>query len=286
MSATILAFSWLNENLSKVITENLNAILDFYGSSINNIFYTMVKISNADPSVNDAMNFTMTFATVLVTLLIIKSVLGTYVFETSGDPDESPINILVRATQALAVILGTSFIFNQMLELSMKFYGDLVGTVNISVVNGMTAALSLIKGLFNPLHGVFALTLTLLTVGYIVFSIIAGIRGGEVILMKLALPLFACDLVGSQRERFNAFMTGFISAFFYNSVQILCFMLSVKNLMEVNIGSGESTIRTAVWLILAIKSPKMFEKFAYTTGISRSASSGLRMVAQMLVVRR
>ena len=286
MLSTIMAFSWLNENIAKLIKENLTGIINYYGDSINNIFYTMVNLSNSDSSINSAMNFTMTFSVGLVALLITKNVLGTYIYETSGDPDESPFNILVRASQALAVILGSSFIFNQMLDLSVKFYADLLGTVNISVKNGLIAALKLITGAFNPMQGTYTLTVLLLTGGYIVFSIVAGIRGGEVILMKIALPLFACDLVGTQRERFNAFFTGFVSAFLFNSVQVFCFMKSVGNLAEVSIGSGESAIRTAVWLILGIKCPKMFEKFAYTTGISRSASSGIRMAAQLLIMRR
>ncbi len=286
MLLTIIAFTWLSENITKTLEDGINGFLDYYGNSINNIFYTMIDISNNNSSVNSAMNFTMTFSVVLVAVLIGKQITGTYIYQTSGDPDESPLNVLMRASQALAVALGTSFIFNQMLELSMAFYSDLVGSVSMSVNSTFSALMSLIGSAFDPVHTTFVITIILLMIGYVVLTIIAGIRGGEIILMKIAMPLFACDLITTNRERWNAFFTGFVSAFLYNSVQVFCFMQSISNLTQVGLGSGESAIRTAVWLILAIKSPKMFEKFAYASGLSRTASSGMRMAAQMMIMRR
>ena len=126
----------------------------------------------------------------------------------------------------------------------------------------------------------YILTLLLLLVGFIIFSIVAGIRGAELTLMKILFPLFAVDLLTTNRERWNSFFTTYVITFLSYSVQLLCFKLCNMTFVTIDYG-GNFNIRfiTVIgWMVMMIRAPKWMEKFAYSSGLGGMASSSVRFL--------
>lgn len=282
-----MVINWLYQNAIELAGNFMIGLTNLVGTSINNIFFDIVELNNESPYVSNAMTFTMLFSTTLLGFMAAKQVLDVYILEVNGDSDESPLNLLVRVSQALAVAMSSSWIFDTLLSFCKKFSKDLITsseTVDVSV--SLNTSIVNASSDITLASGGIIVFMALLFVGYIVFTLVAAIRGGEVILMKILCPIFAVDLVTTSREKWNAFFSGYLSAFLFYSVQVFCFTMSLKYISFTTSGNIDNIVRCGAWLILAIKSPKILEKYAHTSGVSRAASSGMRLAAQMLIMRR
>ena len=128
-------------------------------------------------------------------------------------------------------------------------------------------------------------TLFIILIGFIIFCVVAGVRGAELTLMKLLLPLFAVDLLTTNRERWNNFFTTYMITFFSYSLQLICFKMCSMTFMAINY-DGDYSIRFVTvlgWLILMIRAPRWLEKFAYSSGIGNAAASTMRFAPMYLL---
>ena len=278
--------SWITENICNFITDLISSTLDFFNSIIKNIFYTIVALNNSNVYVVGACKYIMALSLALVTLLVVKQVLSGYIFETDYDADADPFDLVVRIAETVAVISCNAWLFNTLFSLSKKVSTDLIGSAD------NTSASDSIKGLLtvesSQLGGMFVcyiLMLALMVIVLIVFTFACGLRGCELIVMKLFTPFFALDLLTSSRERWNNFFMGYMIAFFTYGIQILFFNIAIKSLASSSYDKPEYIVGTIAWLFLAIKAPKFLEKYLYTSGASKVASGGMRMVAQTIMMK-
>lgn len=278
--------NWITENLCSALSDLITGIINFFGEIVNNIFYTIVNLSNENVYVIGANKFFIALALSLAALLVIKQVLCGYILETDHDPEADPFNLIVRTAESIAVICSSSWIFNTVMSLMKKFTRDLIGSTTKVGVKGKT--LELLKIDAKEMPSVFPaciLMLLIMVTAFMVFTVVAGLRGCEVIAMKLFLPLFALDMIGTRRERWNNFFTGFMIADFSFGIMILFYTIAMKSFMSTTWLKPQYGIAAICWLILAIKAPKFLEKYAYASGVSSIASGGLRLVAQSVVIK-
>lgn len=95
--------------------------------------------------------------------------------------------------------------------------------------------------------------------------------------MKILFPFMAVDLISQNRERWNAFLTSFMVTIFGYIPQLICFRVSCAQMMAPQ--KIQDIMIGFTMIILAIKTPKWLEKFCYKSGITQTASSGLRTMA-------
>lgn len=279
--------SWITTGLCEFFSDMIGSAIEYFGEFINNIFYSVVDLNNENVYVNGAFKFMIAAALALIVLLSIKQVFSTYVMETDNDSDADPFELVVRIAQTVAVITCSGEIFNITLKISKEFASDLIGSTSdsVSLVRKTQELLSIPPGEMGGRLFAFILVL-LITVGtFLVFTFISVMRGAEIIAMKIMLPVFALDLLGTRRERWNNFFTGYMIAFFSYGIQILFYTIAMKSFVSSNWNKPEYMLGTIGFLILAIKSPKFLEKFLYVSGVSQAASGGIRMLLQGIVFR-
>lgn len=277
--------SWITENLCQWLADFIGGLIDTYGELINNIFYSIVDAATKNEYVVNAQKFILVLSLALIGVVVMKIVISGYLLESDYDSDADPFNILVKIVEVVAFILNSSWLFNWMLKTSKSFSSDLISSSDVGVGNHTETLLEIFTGDIGRVKTALMCTLFLMVIAFVIFSVVAGLRGAELIAMNLFFPFFCLDLLTNNRERWNNFMMAYIISFFTYSFQILFFMLALKSYNSVSITNTNYCISTIVWLIMAIKTPRFLEKYLYKSGVSNAASSGVRMVFQSMVLR-
>lgn len=277
--------SWITDNICKFITDFIGSTIDLFGETINNIFFLMVKFNEDNEYVKQASSFMVVLALALVSALVIKQVISGYLLETDYDSDADPFDLIVRIVQTVAVICCSSWLFDYLLSLSRKFASDLIKSTSVGVGSEMNRLLQIDPEMVPGVLLAYILMLVIMLVLAIVFTVVSGLRGCELIAMKVFMPLFALDLLTTNRERWNNFFTGYLIAFFSYAVQILFFNIALKCMMSSSYTKPQYMLGTMAWFYLAIKAPKFMEKYLYKSGVSKAASGGVRMVVQTAIMK-
>lgn len=281
-----MAISWITENLSEFWTDQVSGTIKVFGKYIDNIFFTIVELGTSNEYVQSANTFIVIFSLAAIAMLVGKMVLDTDVMETAYDSDEEPINLLVRIAETVAVISCSGAIFDYLFKFSKAFASDLLGSSNAMGVADTTNGLLNVDTVNLGVEAfIYLVIINFLVIGFLVFSVISGLRGAELIAMKLFMPLFALDLLTNSRERWNNFFMGYILAFISYGFQTLFFILAMKSYASASISSMDYALSAVVWIIIAISGPHFLEKYIYKTGMSRAVGSGLRMVAQTAMLK-
>lgn len=274
--------NFITKNLVNFALDTINGVLDFFGSIINTIFYEIVNLNN-NGIANSATVYTTALGVALVIFMGIKQYFDVYVMQTDGDPDEDPIEMIYRTTQSIAMIACNGWIFYELLSLSMNFADDLAGSVGSIDFTGKTRELvNVVVSSMTVGSSIFAWILLLMVIAVIVFLVVASIRGAELILMKILFPVFAVDLLTTNRERWNTFLTSYLITFFSYGIQLFCFKMFQAQFINVTIDGPMNLLVTIGWLYLMIRSPKWLEKFCYHTGLSKATGSGVRNLAMLI----
>lgn len=277
--------AWITENICSFLTDLLSGIVDAYGSFINNIFFSFVAIANTNEYYINAQKLFVLLGLALVGLMVAKVVASGYMMETAYDSEEDPFNLLIRIAEATAVISCSGWIFNYGLQVSKDFCDDLLGSTDVTGFSGKTQELLQVSMTGSRTDSAFIVMLAILLIAFIVFSVMSGLRAGELLVMNLFLPIFAIDLLTNSRERWSNFIMGYAFAFISYAIQTLFFMIALKSYISANYTNQSYMLSTLVWMIVAIKAPQFIEKYLYQTGVSKAASSGLRMVVQTAAIK-
>lgn len=278
--------SWITENISAFITDLICGTMDFFGDILNNIFYWIVEEALQNVYVVNAEKFIVTTAIALISLVVIKIVISGYLLETDYDSEADPFNLIIKIAETVAIVLNVGWLFDWMLQTSKTYTTELLGSASASGFCDITnSQLQMSSNTTGRMQESYIYLIAVMLIAFFIFSVVAGIRGAELIAMKLFLPYFALDLLTNSRERWKNFIMAYVIAFFSYAFQILFFIVALRCYAAVSFSAPEYYIGTLVFMIMAIRAPRFLEKFIYKSGVSNAASSGIRMVAQTMVMR-
>lgn len=277
--------NWLTKNLGESIGNVLELFLDFFAKGLQILFDWAQEIWN-DKAVENVGKAMTGIAFTLVITMVLKNILCIYILETDGDADSDPMQQLVKAAEAVALITVHFSLFDWLMKLVDAAYA----LVTISVADGEDILFSVKGYIGNVLQGdailILVLFLFLLLFGFIAVAFKAVVRGAELALMKILFPLFCIDLLSTNRERWNAFLTSYLVTAFGYIIQVFCYRMSLgwclKGLGSYHRFLDKDMVIGIAWLYMALKAPKWLEKFCYSSGIGHMAAGGIRTAAFML----
>lgn len=274
--------SWITENILSVITDFIGSVIEFFGELINNIFFYIVDMAISSPYGQNAQKVMVAVGFALVSLMVVKIVMSGYLLETDYDSDADPFDLLVRISETTAVISCEGWIFDFTLQLSKDFASDLISSTNVSGYSSQTQSLIDAAVLANTgaSTSTYVILILAILIATIIFMFVSGLRGGELVAMKLFMPIFAIDFLTSSRERWNNFFMGYMLAFFTYAIQILFYTVAMKTYVSASFSNRMNLVAACIWMIIAIRAPQFLEKYLYKSGVSSAASSGIRMIAQ------
>lgn len=281
MGTTIANF-FLN-NFVDAISEFLTETIEWMMDSVLTVIQLGEKVAlgNELSFVNDAFLLMQGIGTVLLCCMVGKQVITTYITETDGDPDTEPTQLLVKFSMAMAYIWASGAVMQILIGWSATLRGEMLGTVTMEIKNSLTGVIEMFS---SPIMG--NIIILIYVIGILVFSFKAAIRGAELVLMKILLPIFACDVVTTSRERWNAFSFAILITIFGYVFQVFLFNISLT--MIPKIVEPLYSFSAGAFLYLAIKTPEWLNKFCYSSGLGQIAGRGASSAPYLLmsVMRR
>lgn len=264
--ATEVVLNICNDFLQDVVNVITGFVQNFYASAENMVQDKVIE--NAATAVSGVV--------ILLTILVVsKNLFTTYVAQTDGDADADPLQMLVKAAQTLAVTGISAVMTDKFLSYSRHFTDFLTSNVKVDM-DGFDVML----GALITMSPIGMLVSSIITIMIIIFLVRGAIRGAELCLMKILLPIFSIDLLTVSHERWNAFITSYLITLFGYSLQLLCFRVAITKMTS---PSDFSALLIAVgFMYMAIKSPSWLEKFCYSSGLSRTATAGAQSLVYIL----
>lgn len=277
--------NWLLKLLFVVIGELMTAIIEVFAKFINNIFAVMYQINKNLP-LDGVKNWTTGIALTLVVTIALKKILSVYLLQTEGDADSDPLEIFTRVSVAIAAILCGREIMDFIISMATNLSSEAISSFGKSKVDIASVAKTLVTSLLASTTAqnlVYLIFIAIILISFFIFIFKAGRRGAELILFSILLPLVACDLVTTQRERWNAFITEMLLCIFGYIVQLISF--SIFAILFGKIGQAmelKYIISALAWMSLVLNAPKWTQKFIYSTGIGNALKGAGRTATFVL----
>lgn len=274
--------SLVTDMLLAVEKDILNSVFAEYGVIISNMF-DFALVANQSQAITKVCTATMMIGAALCSLVVAKQVIGTYGFGTMGDPDQDAGEIIYRLCLALGFMGANSFIFTEAKRLVTAISQDLI--FSFSGVSGnvfdVPFIVQIFAGIATPAQGIIY---GFMGVALLLFGFSAVMRGAEITLSKILLPIFAIDLINSNHEKWNMFFFQYLVSFGSYIVQQLCFHIFLNLLGGNTVWTNPFEYAVMLgWLILAIRTPKWLEKYIYATGTAQAICNGASRIGQVVM---
>lgn len=274
---------WLLNLLVTLICEGLILVVQDLAGYIENIFEKMYEI-NVNLGFDKLYSYTRNLALSLVGLYAIKLLFDVYVLHMDGDPDSDPLEMITRICKSVAMIICGQFIIEQLVKFAGKICWDvlrIMGSFNseslslVEQLTGFITAYSLSLG--------YLVIIVVIIIGLLLFIFKAAKRGAELILLGVLIPIFALDILTTNRERWNSFMNETIVTIFGYILQVMCFSIFMALFRKgTATGNIEVLIACLAWLMVVLSAPKWLQKFVHKTGVGDSAKGLARSTANLI----
>lgn len=277
--------NFVTEMLLALFGDFLTDIYSKIGTVITDIYVYTVEINQTE-QVAAVVLFSMLLGAGLAGFVVVKEIINNYGLGTTGDPDQDPMEIIFRLCKALGMMGMNTWLFNEMIRFSTAVADDVVEAMNISDGNEEfnNRMLTLLSNSYSA--PTTAMCSGVIVVGLVLFGIAACIRGAELTLNKILLPIFALDIIKSNPEKWNMFIFQYGISFFSYILQMFCFnMYIIQYLqMDVNDIDFKAFLVLVAWLVLSIKTPGWLEKYIYATGTGKAVSQGASRLGQVVMM--
>lgn len=200
------------------------------------------------------------FGVSLIILKFLKKGFETYVMWTDGDADVEPTYVVIRFIQAIAVAVCFPVLYGWLAEITQNLTDELMVAIGAATkynwqvwVNSISS-----RGLVTAIFGLVFI------VCYFVLFFQFLMRGLELMILRIGLPIACVGLLDNDKGVFKAYFNKFFQTTFAVVVQICLCKLGVGMMM--NIGINMNVFWGIACIILAIKTPKFLSEFMIPTG--------------------
>lgn len=272
---------WLTNNIFASLNEILKNILDYFSNIINNEFLITTYINDTQ-QVKTVVNFTVALAYMLLVATTVKQLIDIYGLHTTGDSNESPLEVVYRASVSSVLIAGSELFYTEFFKFTSRLGKDITMATSGETI---TDKCNSWMGMENAIAGV--LMTLVIVIAIVIFFVIASIRGAQVMLFRVLFPIFAIDRSFTNKDRWNKFLQSYVGCFIGFTVQLLCFGMFRSTFMQVGNGNlaTTATIASFGWLIMAIKSPKWLDQYVFKSGMGEGLSRSLSQAGSILMMR-
>lgn len=200
------------------------------------------------------------FGVSLIILKFLKKGFETYVMWTDGDPDVEPTYVVIRFIQAIAVAVCFPVLYGWLADITQNLTDELMTAIGAATnydwqawVNGISSL-----GLVTAIFGLVFI------VCYFVLFFQFLMRGLELMILRIGLPLACVGLLDNDKGVFKSYLNKFFQTTLAVVVQICLCKLGVGMMM--NIGINMNVFWGIACIVLAIKTPRFLSEFMVPTG--------------------
>ncbi|GKX31385.1 hypothetical protein SH1V18_38650 [Vallitalea longa] len=212
------------------------------------------------------------FGISLIVLKFLKKGFDIYILWTDGDAEIDPLTLLTGFSKALAIAVSFPTIYSWLATIIEDLTNKVLEIIGLSMQEDFTTVIAGISsaGLFTALVSlIFFICFFLLYIQFL-------IRGLEILILRIGLPLACSGLIDSDGGVFRTYIQKFFQSTLAVLVQIVLAKLGVALMLNIHVFWGIAA------LMLAIKTPKFLQEFLIISGGASNpmgtAYSGIRLV--------
>ena len=204
------------------------------------------------------------FGLSLIVLKFLKKGFEIYVGWQEGDVDSDPLNLVVNFLKALVISMCFPILYDTLIEVVERMID-----LTINQLNALTSQQSVVDVIVNLIsNSIFqAIAGLVLVICYCILWINFMMRGLEMLVMRVGLPIACTGLLDSTQGIFQPYM----KKFFQNAATVLIQIALVKLSLTVMI-LGNLFYAIAV-VFVAMRTPRFIQEFMIQSGGGGSISN-------------
>ncbi|MCL2076845.1 MAG: DUF6102 family protein [Oscillospiraceae bacterium] len=187
----------------------------------------------------------------LMIMMFLKKGFGVYVLWQDGDPDVEPSAYLLNFVKAIITASCFPYLF--------RLFVDICEEV-LSLVMGDISEYALSDALLPNASGPFSLGILAFAIAYIILFFSLLMRGIELLILKVGVPLACVGLLDNDRGVFKAYFMQFVKLFLTTIIQLILAKLG-SSIMFFQEGNLFNLSLGIACVILAVKTPKLMAEF-------------------------
>ena len=192
------------------------------------------------------------FGVSLIVLKFLKRGFDVYIGWHDGDPDSDPVSLVIGFLRALAIAICFPILYDALISVTEQMINQ-----TIAVIGGMTNQQSIIDVIMTFISGSLfqALAGLIVVIIYLILWLQFMMRGIEMLVMRIGVPIVCTGLIDSDRGIFAPYM----KKFFLNAATVLIQIALVKlSLTVVLMGNLFYALAIA---FVAMRTPKFLQEF-------------------------
>ena len=215
--------------------------------------FMTTSLSSSVPLDFTAMfNLFFGFGVSLIVLKFLKKGFEVYIGWNDGDPDSDPIALVIGFLRAMAIALCFPILYDALISVTEQMIDQ-----TISALNALTAQQSIVDVIVNMIsNSIFqALAGLIIIVVYLILWIQFMMRGVEMLVMRIGIPIVCTGLIDSDKGIFGPYM----KKFFLNAATVLVQIALIKLSLTVMV-LGNCFYSLAIAFV-AMRTPKFLSEF-------------------------
>ena len=204
------------------------------------------------------------FGVSLIVLKFLKKGFETYILWTEGDADADPLLLLTNFFKALAVAVSFPVLYGWLADIVNELTNKLLTTIGSGMQDDFTTFINGISsaGLFTGIVSlIFFIVFFFLYIQFLM-------RGLEILILRIGLPLACVGLLDSDKGVFRSYMQKFFQSTLAVIVQIALAKIGVGLMLNAHVFWGLAAV------MLSVKTPKFLQEFMIISGGSPSGAMG------------
>jgi hypothetical protein len=253
---------WIITELVESTVKSCDWIVDFLLESlVSSAFYAEKHMTSSTAVINFAEIYTVifSFGVALIVLKFLKKGFDTYVGWDAGDPDSDPLTLVVNFLRALVVAIGAPVLYNWIVSVAEDMIDKVLNVSNM-IIN-LTSPTDLIWNTVSSLGLSMVVFSLILIIMYALLYFQFIMRGIEMLVLRIGMPIACVGLVDSDRGIFAPYM----KKFYMNAATVLVQVVLVKLSLMVLAVSNNVIYAVAVAMV-ANRAPKFLNEFLLMQG--------------------
>lgn len=255
------------------LSDMLDNVLDAITDVAFNADKYMTHLMGNGNGFSEVFTILQNFGLALITLMFLKKGFDTYVAWTD-DPSVDPLDLVINYMKAMIVALCFSYLY----ELLVDVVNDLINKTLEVIFTADSFTSENMKNMFigkpeeTPVGGINLIFILILAVCYVIVYIQFLVRGLEILILRVGVPLAACGLINNNKGVFAPYINKLFQSLLSVFVQVVLWKMSFA------LAWSNHFIWAVAAIVLTIRTPKFLSEFIAPTSSGTAAT--IRSVGQ------
>jgi hypothetical protein len=237
-----------------IVDAMLNSLIpmSFYAEQ-----YMFTAIGGHTIDFSGLYNLFFGFGVSLIVLKFLKKGFDVYVGWNDGDPDLDPLSLVTNFLRAMVAALCFPILYDALISVTTQLIDQTIVIIN-QLVNQQSVIDMIVNAISNSIF--MALAGLILVIIYLILWVQFMMRGIEMMVMRVGLPIACTGLIDNDKGIFAPYM----KKFFMNAATVLIQIALVKLSLTVMI-LGNCFYSLAIAFV-AMRTPKFLQEFTLNAG--------------------